>query len=136
MDDMEIFRDEHRQIARLMDRFGDMLAEDAPPEPLDFLHFRREFGRTLNQHLKREDWMLYPKLRASPQPEVRDVAERLGGEIVAFEAAFAAYGRRWTHARICAEWGLYRRESEAMILGLHRRILLEEQELYPLVDCG
>jgi hypothetical protein len=136
MDDMEIFRDEHRQIAGLMNRFGDMLAEATPPEPLAFLHFRREFGRALSHHLKREDWMLYPRLRASPRPEVRNMAERLCTEIGAFEAAFAVYGRRWTSARICADWAQYRRESEAMILGLHRRILLEEQELYPLVDCA
>ena len=128
------FRAEHREIASLMDRFAAMLAAETPPEPLAFLQFRREFGRVLNQHLKREDWTLYPHLMASPRPEVRGVAQRLHAEIGAFEAAFGAYARCWTSVRICENWELFREESEALIRRLQHRILVEEQELYPLVE--
>ncbi len=134
MDDLEEFRAEHREIARLMDRFGEMLAGDEPPEALAFLHFRREFGHSLNQHLKREDWLLYPRLQASSCPEVREVAQRLASEMGAFEAAFGLYARRWTSARICEDWGGYRQESTAMIRRLRSRIATEERELYPLAD--
>lgn len=134
MDNIEAFRAEHRELARLMDRYGEMLAGREPPAALPFLHFRREFGRSLKQHLKREDWLLYPRLQASSCPEVRNVAQRLCAEIGAFEAAFGLYERRWNSTQICEDWEGYRQESATMIRRLRSRIDAEERELYPLAD--
>lgn len=134
MDGIETSRAEHRQLDAMMHEFDCLVAAAAPPEPLGFLHFRRDFARLLTQHLKREDWLIYPRLRASPKAELREAAERLCAEIGAFERMFAAYGRRWTSAQIAADWDGFRIETADLLQRLRRRIAMEEAELYPLLE--
>lgn len=134
MDRIEMLCAEHRQIRLLLDRLARAVAGYAPPDPIQLLHLRREFGRTLTRHLKREDWLLYPRLRASSRPEIRKVATRLWAEIGSFENAFNSYERRWTSADICADWAGYRAETNEMIARLLLRMALEETDLYPLVE--
>ncbi|HTU09361.1 MAG TPA: hemerythrin domain-containing protein [Allosphingosinicella sp.] len=134
MEDLTEFRAAHWQLGALMDGFAAWLEHEAAPEPLGFLHFRRDFSRLLTQHLKREDWLLYPRLRASPRADLRAAAARIQTEIGAFETWFAAYGRHWTSARIAADWPGFRAETMEMLRRLRHRIALEETELYPLLE--
>ena len=134
MDDLTEFRAAHWQLGVLMDGFAAWLEHDAPPEPLGFLHFRRDFSRMLTQHLKQEDWLLYPRLHASPRAELRAIAARIHDETGAFEAWVAAYGRHWTSGRIAADWAGYREATAEMLRRLRQRIALEEEELYPMLE--
>jgi hemerythrin superfamily protein len=131
MDRVETLYAEHRRIRLLLDRLNQFVARDAPPDPVQFLHFRREFGRTLTRHVKKEDWLIYPRLKASARPEAREVGARLCPEVGAFEAEFGSYARRWTSAAITLDWAGYRQETLAIIRALHLRMALEETELYP-----
>jgi hemerythrin-like domain-containing protein len=133
MDRVETLCDEHREIRTLLDRLNAYL-EGGPPDPLPFLHFRRELGRIVTHHLKKQDWVLYPRLKASGRAELRAAAIRLCAEIGSFEEAFGAYARRWTSSRIGEDWAGYREETRAMVRLLERRMALEERDLYPLLD--
>jgi len=136
MDGIETLFAEHREIRLLLDRLERIVADSTQPDPLQFLHLRRELGRTLGRHLKKEDWLLYPRLRASGRPEVREVATRLCAKVGSFEETFARYARRWTSADISADWAGYRVETWPMIARLRLRMTLEEAELYPLVESA
>jgi hemerythrin HHE cation binding domain-containing protein len=136
MEGAETLSDEHREIRALLDRLDAYLASGESPDPVPFLHFRRDFGRTVTLYLKKADWTLYPRLKASSRPELRAAAMRLCSEIGALEEAFGAYARRWTSSRIAHDWAGYRQETAAMIRLLDRRMLLEEQELFPLLGDG
>ena len=132
----ETLSDEHREIRALLDRLNAYLAGSDSPDPVPFLHFRRDFGRAVTLYLKKADWTLYPRLRASNRPELRAAAMRLCDEIGSLEEAFGAYARRWTSARIEQDWAGYRGETMAVIRQLDRRMLLEERELCPLLEQG
>ena len=133
MDEIETYRDEHRRLDAMINEFEWLLAKERPPEPVDFLRFRHEFGRLLTQHLNREDWLIYPRLQASSAPELRAVGERFASGIGAFGATFSTHVRYWTSERIAGEWRRYRRATEALLNALRQRIDLEEAELYPLL---
>jgi hemerythrin-like domain-containing protein len=134
MDRIETLCAEHRQIRILVDRLSEYIARSTPPDPVEFLYFRREFGRTLVRHLKKEDWLIYPRLKASSRSGFREIAERLCSELGSFEEAFGSYARRWTSDGICKDWLGFREDTLAMVQLLHRRMALEESELYPLID--
>lgn len=134
MQDIETYRAEHRRLESLIDELEFLLTQDSPPEPLGFLHFRRDFGRLLTQHLKREDWLLYPKLRSSQRPELRELATRFSDELGGLEDRFAAYGRQWTTTRIGEDWPGYRAATGPLLRDLRARIQREETELYPLAQ--
>ena len=136
MEGAETLSDDHREIRQLLDRLHAYLASSNSPDPVPFLHFRRDFGRAVTLYLKKADWTLYPRLKASNRPELRTAAMRLCGEIGALEEAFSAYARRWTSSRIAQDWAGYREETAAMSRQLDRRMLLEEQELFPLLEQG
>lgn len=134
MDRTANLRSDHARIRALADRLGEALARPSPADPVQLLLLRREFGRTVTRHLKVEDWLLYPRLRSNCRPEVRAVAERLCAEVGAFEEAFGAYARRWTSLHISSDWAGYRADTAAMLDRLRRRMALEEEELYPLIE--
>ncbi len=135
MDRVETLCAEHRQIRILVGRLNEFIARSTPPDPVEFLYFRRDFGRTLVRHLKKEDWLIYPRLKASSRSGLREVAARLCSELGSFEEAFGSYTRRWTSGGISKDWPGFREETLAMVQLLQRRMALEESELYPLVDA-
>lgn len=136
MEGAETLSDEHREIRALLDRLNAYLASSDAPDPVPFLHFRRDFGRAVTLYLKKADWIVYPRLKASGRPDLKAAALRLCAEIGALEEAFGAYARRWMSSRIAADWAGYRNETMAMIRRLDRRLLLEERELCPLLEGG
>lgn len=134
MDRVETLCAEHRQIRILVGRLNEFIARSTPPEPLEFLYFRREFGRTLVRHLKKEDWLIYPRLKGSSRSGQQEIAARLCSELGSFEEAFGSYARRWTSGGISKDWPGFREETLAIMQLLQRRMVIEESELYPLVD--
>jgi hypothetical protein len=134
MDSMMLLRFEHRQIASMAADLTSFVNQRIPPEPLEFLAFRREFGRKLATHLAREDWVIYPRLLTDPRPDVRALATRLAADASDFSEAFRAYSRQWITVRIAADWSGFRKETLAILARLQLRVHLEDRELYPLVD--
>lgn len=136
MNEIELLRREHRLIYLMAAELAGFVREGEPPEPVRFLHLRRKFGRTLSLHLKREDWVLYPRLRAHARREVRDLASPFCAASAAFSTAFEAYSRAWTSVSIASDWKGFQAATEAMLDSLHDRIAMEENQLYPLLALG
>lgn len=134
MDDIALLRFEHKQIASMAADLTSFVNRRTAPEPVEFLAFRREFGRKLAIHLAREDWVVYPRLRTSRSPVVRALAARLAADAADFSGAFRAYSREWTTVRIAADWLGFRRDTLTMLARLQLRVHVEDRELYPLVD--
>jgi len=124
---------EHRQIAAMARELAATVSGSVLPDPLVFLQFRREFGRVLTRHLKREEWAVYPQLTAHRDGRVRALAEQLCADSQRFSADFAAYAGRWTAAKIAADWEGFRVETLEIIGGLLDRIDAEDNRLYPLL---
>jgi len=131
--EVSILAAEHRQIAAMARELAATVSGSALPDPLVFLQFRREFGRVLTRHLKREEWAVYPRLRTHPDIGVRATAERLCDEATRFSAAFTAYAGRWPAPKIAAGWDAFRAETLAIIGGLLDRIDVEDNHLYPML---
>ena len=105
----------------------------APPEPLAFLRFRRDFGLVLTRHLKHEEWAVYPALLNHRDAATRTIAGAIGKESMAFSEDIARYARDWTATRIVAEWESFRGVTKAMMERLLDRIEIEDNRLYPLL---
>lgn len=134
MDSMTLLRFEHKRISSMAADLTEIVNQRMPPEPLKFLTFRREFGRTLGVHLAREDWVIYPRLFADARPNVRALATRLAAEALAFSDARRDYDRQWSTVRIAGDWPGFRKETLKMLARLKQRVDVEDRELYPLVD--
>ncbi len=134
MDRVQTLRLEHRHIEDLADHLRQVVDAELPLDPLALLRLRRSFGQALARHLNKEDWLIYPRLKASREPALRALGARLYDEIGALQDAFSAYGRRWTSAAIAADWIGFRKDTHGILQALRRRIALEEDELYPVLE--
>lgn len=132
MDDMTRLRCEHKRIASMAADLTAVVSQERPPDPLEFLAFRREFGRMLAAHLAREDWVTYPRLLADAGPRGRGLATRLAAEAQAFSEAFRDYGRRWTTVCIAADWLGFREETLTILARLLHRVEVEDREFHLL----
>jgi len=105
----------------------------APPEPLAFLRFRRDFGQILTRHLKHEEWAVYPALLNHRDAATRSIADAICKDSLALSEDIARYARDWTATRIAAEWESFRDVTKAMMKRLLHRIEVEDNRLYPLL---
>jgi hemerythrin-like domain-containing protein len=136
LNQIAMLRSEHQLIDLMAGELAAFIGERERPEPVRFLNFRREFGRALSLHLKREDWVVYPRLRAHARREVRDLASPFCAASAAFSRVFEAYSRAWTSVSIASDWKGFQAATEVMLDHLHNRIAMEENQLYPLLASG
>ncbi|MDK2762020.1 MAG: hemerythrin domain-containing protein [Sphingopyxis sp.] len=133
--EMERLRTEHAALIALSRIVIDMVRAPAPPRPTELASARGLLRDTLVRHLKCEDWILHPRLKASGDPELVRLTCQFEREMGDLAADFAAYDKRWTVARAEAEWPDFCRETKILLGMLAVRIEREECELYPLADA-
>jgi hypothetical protein len=126
-------RMEHKEIAAMARELIAIVDAPAPPEPLAFLRFRRDFGLILTRHLRHEEWAVYPALLDHRDPATRSMAAAVCKESMAFSEDIARYARDWTATRIAVEWEGFRGVTKAMMKRLLNRIDVEDNRLYPLL---
>ena len=134
MSDLNKLREEHAHLVRIVRRLADIVSQPTPPAKLTLFELRRELSSTLIAHLKAEDWVLYPKLLASTDPNVATTARSFSEEMGGLSAAYLAYVERWTATAIEQDWSAYCDDSRGIIDALGTRIERENRELYPLLD--
>ncbi|MGV3729997.1 MAG: hemerythrin domain-containing protein [Sphingopyxis sp.] len=132
--EMERLRAEHAALVALARIIMAMLKEAAPSRPADLASARGALRETLIRHLKCEDWALYPRLRASGEPELVRLTRDFELEMGDLAEDFAAYDGKWTAELVAADWEGFRRETMIVFDLLKLRIEREECELYPLAD--
>ena len=132
--EMRRLRAEHAALATLSRFLMDIVAAPLPPRATELAALRGMFRDTLVRHLKCEDWVLYPRLKASGD----DMLKRLAGEFVHemghLAEEFMAYDARWTPESIVGDWPGFRRETEAVLDAIGMRIEREEADLYPAAE--
>ena len=134
MTDVAKLREDHAELVKLVRRLGSFIDQPSPPAALELFDLRRQLTATLIAHLKAEDWVLYPRLLAGPDPKIAATARAFNEEMGGLAAAFSGYCDKWSAAAIGADWAGYCADSRGIIDALTNRILRENRELLPLID--
>ena len=134
MSSLAQLRNEHAELARIVKQLEELIAEEVPPPSLSLFEVRRKLSGLLIAHLKAEDWVLYPPLLSSADPKVAETARDFVDEMGGLAQAFTVYVERWDALSIESNWPRYQQESRGIIDALTKRIIRENQELYPLLE--
>lgn len=132
--EMQRLRAEHGVLVTLSRIIGDMVREPRPARPTELASARGLLRDTLVRHLKCEDWVLYPRLMATGDPELMRITREFELEMGDLAADFVAYDDKWTAERVAADWPGFCRETTIMFDMLAIRVEREERELYPLAE--
>jgi hypothetical protein len=127
-------RTDHAELIRIVGDWEALIDTDTPPPSVYLFDVRRRLTSLLIAHLKAEDWVLYPPLLESKDPEVARTARRFVDEMGGLAASYSIFMERWDALSIEADWTRYRKEARAISQALGNRIVRENRELYPLVE--
>lgn len=132
--EMDRLRTEHAALITLSRIILQMTKAPQPPRPTELASARGLLRDTLVRHLKCEDWALYPRLKATGDPDLVRVTREFELEMGDLAAEFVAYDDKWTGARVETDWPAFCRETTIMFDVLAVRVEREERDLYPLAD--
>ena len=89
----------------------------------------------LTLHLGAEDQYLYPELLANGNSKTKEIAQQFVEEMGGIASAFLAYNEKWrTSSIIQASPENFIDETKAIYGALAKRIDMENNKLYPLMD--
>src|SRR3990170_7426259 len=108
-------REEHALLMRIVAELRECITRPAPPPTIELFAVRRQLNTTLIGHLKAEDWILYPTLLTSDDPEIEATARRFMDEMGGLAAAFHACADKWSAGAIESDWAGYCHESKDII---------------------
>ena len=134
MSSLAQLREEHAHLVTIVRKLSTLIALDAPPPSTELYALRRELTTTLIGHLKAEDWVLYPRLLASPDAKIARTAREFSEEMGGLAQAYTAYAEKWGSFAIEQDWPGYCRETAGIIEALTNRITRENRDLYPLLE--
>jgi len=132
--EMRRLRAEHAALATLSQMLLDLVRAPEPPRATELASVRAMLRETLLRHLKCEDWILYPRLKASGNPAVVAMAHEFVHEMGHIAQDFAIYDAKWTAERVVADWSGFCEETGAVLGMLGMRIERENTDLYPAAD--
>lgn len=133
--EMRRLRAEHDALAALSRLLMDLVTAPTPARPTELASVRGMLRDTLVRHLKCEDWVLYPRLKASSDAEANRLAREFVHEMGHIAEDFVAYDRKWTLARIADDWAGFCSETAAVLDILGMRIERENCDLYPVAEA-
>ena len=134
MSSLAQLRAEHAELVKIVREWEALIESDAPPPSVELFDVRRRLSSLLIAHLKAEDWVLYPPLLESDDPEISRVARNFVDEMGGLAASYSIFMERWDALGIQADWTHYQKEARAISKALGNRIVRENRELYPLVE--
>lgn len=132
--EMQRLRAEHAALVTLSRIILDMTSVPHPDRLAELATARGKLRDTLVRHLKCEDWVLYPRLKASGDPDLIRITREFELEMGDLAADFVAYDDQWTSERVAGDWSGFCRETMIVFDMLAMRVEREERELYPLAD--
>ena len=132
--EMRRLRAEHDALATLSQLLLNLIRAPEAPRPTELASVRGMLRDTLVRHLKCEDWALYPRLKASGNPQLAQMAAEFVHEMGHIAEDFAAYDGKWTADMIANDWAGFCRETEVVLDVLAMRMEREDQDLYPVAD--
>jgi hypothetical protein len=134
MPNLDKLRREHARLIDVVQRLARFVMQPRPPEAVELFKVRNELTSTLIGHLKTEDWLLYPRLLANPDPTVAGIALAFSDEMGGLADKYVAHTNKWNANSIAADWGTYCAETRGILGALTNRIMRENGELYPLLE--
>ncbi|MEO6581809.1 MAG: hemerythrin domain-containing protein [Sphingomicrobium sp.] len=135
MTDLSKLRGEHSAIQKIVDKLSFLLSQPSQPPRLHLFALRHELSSTLITHLKTADWLLYPRLMASHDPDIASTARLFSEEMGGLSAAYVGHCKNWDADAITADWTGYCADSRELIRALNYRMTRESRELYPLLEA-
>jgi hypothetical protein len=127
-------RADHAELVKIFREWEVLLASDSPPPSVDLFAVRSRLSGLLVAHLKAEDWVLYPPLLESKDPEIARVARNFVDEMGGLASAYSIFMEKWDALSIQADWTHYQKEARGIADALDNRIVRENRELLPLVE--
>src|SRR3546814_13392341 len=108
-----------------------LVAAPEPPPNDEIEALRARLRDTLVRHLKCEDWALYPRLAASGDPALAELASRFAAEVGGIGLHFAEYDADWPSERVAADWPGFCDASRGLVEELVARVVRGERDPYP-----
>jgi hypothetical protein len=127
-------RADHAELVKIFREWDALLNRDTPPPQVELFGVRSRLSSLLVAHLKAEDWVLYPPLLESNDPEIARVARNFVDEMGGLASAYAVFMEKWDALSIQADWTHYQEEARNIAAALGDRIVRENRELLPLVE--
>jgi len=134
MSSLAQIRAEHAELVKIFREWEILIDRETPPPSVDLFAVRSRLSSLLVAHLKAEDWVLYPPLLESPDPEIARIARNFVDEMGGLAASYSIFMERWDALSIQADWTHYQKEARAIPQALGNRIARENRELLPLVE--
>jgi len=134
MSSLAQIRAEHAELVKIFREWEILIDRETPPPSVDLFAVRSRLSSLLVAHLKAEDWVLYPPLLESPDPEIARIARNFVDEMGGLAASYSIFMERWDALSIQADWTHYQKEARAISRALGNRIARENRELLPLVE--
>lgn len=132
--EIERLRAEHAALIALARIVTELLQAPGPARLTELASARALLRETLVRHLKCEDWILYPRLRATGDADLMHITREFELEMGDLASEYVAYDDKWTAERVAAKWAEFSRETIEIFGALATRVEREERELYPLAD--
>ena len=127
-------RGEHAAIMGIVERLGYLVSHSSPAPQLHVFAMRHQLSSALIAHLETEEWLLYPRLIASADPDIAATASAFSQEAKRLKAAYVEHCQTWNAHAIAADWAGYCAASRGLIDMLNKRITSENRELFPLLE--
>lgn len=134
MSSLAELRNDHAELVTIVKQLEALIERDTPPPSVELFDKRRKLSGLLIAHLKAEDWVLYPPLLSSSDPQVAATAKQFIDEMGGLADAYTQFTQRWDALSIESDWAGYRAAARAIIGALTNRIIRENRELYPLLE--
>lgn len=132
--EMRRLRAEHDALATLSGILMDLVDQPHSPRPTELCSVRGMLRDTLVRHLKCEDWVLYPRLKASGDEALIRMACEFVAEMGDIAEDFEVYDAKWTEEMVAADWAGFCNETRLVLDLLAIRIERENEDLYPAVE--
>ncbi|GBE36125.1 hemerythrin HHE cation binding domain protein [bacterium BMS3Bbin07] len=130
------YRRQHEEILELVNELSGYLYEQKlKNNALEARKILSKLAGALKVHLAMEDNSLYPRLLASNDKEIREVARQFIEEIGGITPVFNNYLNKWPNpASIESNPLEFINETNELFNALKNRIYREDNILYPLID--
>lgn len=132
--EMRRLRAEHDALATLSRILMELVDRPHLPRPTELASVRAMLRDTLVRHLKCEDWVLYPRLKASGDAALIRMACEFVAEVGDIAGDFQVYDSKWTEDLVAADWPGFCNETRCVLDLLAIRIERENEDLYPAVE--
>lgn len=126
-------RGEHAELRDLSDALRSGLEEHPPENLRQLFSIRQQFQTLMVRHLKCEDWILYPRIKASPNEQLSCLADHIFSQFGDLADVLLSYADSWDEAAVRADWASYCVDTKKLLDHAERRARSEETIFFPAI---